>query len=107
MNLTYTDDDVRRDLVLLDSEKGKELGLTSDRFYENSYLWIVEEENTLFLSLLMSKEEHKGYVLNILNKGKERGYTMKACTVSSRMDNILKKFGFISKGGYMIYKPKK
>lgn len=92
MRILYTQQDIDNGLIILDSEIGKELGFTSDRFQENSFLWL--EDNKLFLSLIFSKEEHKGYVLNLLNKAKEKGYNMCACTVSERMDNILKKFGF-------------
>lgn len=92
MRLKKTKNADRIGFIELDSEMGKELGLTSDRFDEFSYLWL--KDNTLYLSSLISKQEHQGYVLNILNKAKEKGYDMEACVVSARMRNILAKFGF-------------
>ena len=92
MNIQFTPDDIRRGCILLDSEKGKELGLTSDRFEEGSYLWL--KDKTLYLSMLISKKEHQGYVLDILNKAQKKGYDMECVPISRRMIDILMKFGF-------------
>lgn len=89
----FNPEDEKRGLIRVDSEKGKQLGLTSDRFTEDSYLWL--EGNTLYLSLLTSKKEHQGYVLNIMNKAKTMGYDMICCPVSERMKMILSRFGFL------------
>jgi hypothetical protein len=92
-------------LIRVDSEKGKQLGLTSDRFTEDSYLWL--EGNTLWLSLLTSKKEHKGYVLNIMNKAKAAGYDMLCYPVSVRMKMILSRFGFVITEEGWLYKNEK
>jgi hypothetical protein len=38
MRILYTQQDIDNGLIILDSEIGKELGLTSDSFQENSFL---------------------------------------------------------------------
>ena len=105
-NLIYNQQDMDNGLVLVDSDFGKDIGLTSDKFYDGSYLWYRKEENTLWLSMLMSKEEHRGYVLNILRVAHNREYNMKAVPVSRRMFTILDRFGFKfdASDGSMIYR---
>ena len=61
--LIYTQEDIDNGLILPDSDMGKQLGLTSDKFYDGSYLWYRKENNTLYLSMLMSRHEHQGNVL--------------------------------------------
>ena len=92
MKIHYTEEDIANGLILVDSETGIEFGLTSDKFSEDSYLWL--KNNTLHLSNIISKEEHKGHVLNIMNKAKEKGLNMVCLPVSARMRFILEKFGF-------------
>lgn len=92
--IIYTQKDIKNGLILPDSDTGKQLGLTSDKFYDGSYLWYSKEKNILYLSMLMSRQEHKGNVLAILNAAKAKDYKMVACSVSIRMTQILFKFGF-------------
>lgn len=101
----FTAEQEKRGLIRVDSEKGKQLGLTSDRFTEDSYLWL--EGNTLWLSLLTSKKEHQGYVLNILNNAKAAGYDMDCWPISVRMKMILSRFGFVITEDGWFYKNKK
>ena len=101
----FTAEQEKLGLIRVDSEKGKQLGLTSDRFTKDSYLWL--EGNTLWLSLLTSKKEHQGYVLNILNNAKNMGYDMVCCPVSIRMCMILSRFGFLITGIDWLYKNEK
>lgn len=101
----FTAEQEKRGLIRVDSEKGKQLGLTSDRFTEDSYLWL--EGNTLWLSLLTGKKEHQGYVLNILNNAKAKGYDMACCPVSVRMQMILSRFGFVIREDGWFYKNEK
>ena len=89
-------------LIRVDSKKGKRLGLTSDRFTEDSYLWL--EGDTLWLSLLISKKEHQGYVLNILNTARAKGYDIACRPVSVRMKMILSRFGFVITEDGWLYK---
>jgi hypothetical protein len=101
----FTAEQEKRGLIRVDSEKGKQLGLTSDRFTEDSYLWL--EGNTLWLSLLTSKKEHQGYVLNIMNNAKAAGYDMLCYSVSVRMNMILSRFGFVITEIGWLYKNEK
>lgn len=101
----FTAEQEKLGLIRVDSEKGKQLGLTSDRFTEDSYLWL--EGNTLWLSLLTSKKEHQGYVLNIMNNAKAAGYDMLCYPVSVRMEMILSRFGFVITEDGWLYKNEK
>ena len=103
--LIYTQEDIDNGLILPDSDMGKQLGLTSDKFYDGSYLWYRKENNTLYLSMLMSRHEHQGNVLAILQAAKSRCYNMEACSVSIRMTQILLRFGFRRDPvtGYMVF----
>lgn len=91
--IQFTTEQEQQGLIRTDSEQGRQLGLTSDRFTNDSYLWLVG--NTLHLSLLTSKNEHQGYVLNILNNAKAKGYDMRCYPISPRMCMILSRFGFL------------
>ena len=98
----FTAEQEKLGLIRVDSKKGKQLGLTSDRFTEDSYLWL--EGNMLHLSLLTSKKEHQGYVLNILNSAKAAGYDMLCYPISVRMKMILSRFGFVITEEGWLYK---
>ena len=102
MRINFTQEAIDKGCIMVDSEKGKEFGLTSDRFTEDSYLWL--EGNTLYLSNIISKEEGKGHVLHILQTAKERGLDMACVPVSFRMEYILMRFGFKNKGDEWTYK---
>lgn len=99
--MNYTDEDIKRGLILNGSEKGVEYGLTSDRFTDDSYLWL--DGNTLWISLVVSRREGCGYVRNIIDIAKSKGHTIMCVPVSSRMVGILEKNGFIQQGEYYVY----
>jgi hypothetical protein len=42
-------------MIVLDSDFGKEIGFTSGKFYEMSYLWL--DEDRVIVSVIFSKEE--------------------------------------------------
>lgn len=94
MALQYTEEDIRKGLILPDSDFGNKLMFIGDRFHDGSYLWYDKDENTLYLSMLMSKQERRGYVLELLQNARAFGYHMKAVSVSLRMTKILSRFGF-------------
>ena len=100
----YTQKAIKRGLIPCCSEIGKQYGLTSERFTEDSYLWL--EGNTLWISLLISKKEGNGYVRNIIDIAKSKGHTIKCMPVSARMVDILVKNGFVVNGDFFVYKPK-
>lgn len=99
--MNYTDEDIKRGLIINGSEKGREYGLTLDRFTEDSYLWL--EDNTLWISFVISRMEGKGHVRNIIDIAKSKGHTIKCLPVSSRMVDILVKNGFKSQGEFYIF----
>lgn len=102
MKLNYSKKDIRNGLIPCDSKIGKRYGLTSDRFTEDSYLWLTD--NTLWISMLISRKEGHGYVRNIIDIAKKKGHKIMCMPVSSRMIEILEKNGFILKGDYYIWK---
>ena len=100
----FNPEDEKRGLIRVDSEKGKQLGLTSDRSTEDSYLWL--DGDTLWLSMLISKQEHKGHVHKIMKKAVAKGYNLGCVPVSARMEHILRKFGFEQKDDFWYYNNK-
>ena len=67
-----------------DSEKGKELGFTSDKF--SGWLW--EEGKYMWISFIVSKQEHQGNLKNLFDKIEEQGYTILVPTPFPRMEMI-------------------
>lgn len=76
----------------LDSVAGKELGFTSDRFQEASWLWKMG--NTIWISFIFAKKQRKGYFSNLLKKCWEKGFMVKVPTPSKQMLIICLKKGF-------------
>ena len=82
-------------IIELDSEKGRELGLTSDKFHNGTYLW--KKGDRVYISFIMSnaKEEGKGNVSKLFNRIEELGYKVAVPTQMGKMPLILIKKGFI------------
>jgi hypothetical protein len=78
--------------ITIDSEFGKKLDFTSNKFTKYSYLWI--KDNYIYVSFIESVESNKGYFSNLIKKIRENGYGVKVPVPMSRMEMILKKKGF-------------
>ena len=77
--------------IELDSEWGKKLGFTSDKF--SGYLW--KREEYVFISFIESLNQGEGNLSALFNKIQELGYGIKVPTPFARMKAIIKKKGFI------------
>ena len=85
-------------LIEVDSDFGKIIGFTSDKFDSDSYLYLDKKHFAIWISLIISKEEHKGNLLNLLNNLKSLKFNIIIPTSSNRMLTISKKFGFTDLG---------
>ena len=84
------------DFITVDSELGKHIGFTSDKFSKNSYLFRNKSERVIILSLIVSLHEHQGNFLTLLQNIAEKNYAIVTpCCVNKRLERILLKFGFI------------
>lgn len=78
--------DMKDGIIELDTDRGKELGFTSDKY--GGYLW--KQGNYIMLSMINSK----GYLLNLFNAIKKKGYGVKVPTPLGRMEKIVQLKGF-------------
>lgn len=83
-------------IISLDSDKGKEIGFTSDLF--NGYLW--EKGKSIYISVIESRVEGKGHLSKLFQLILEKGYTIKVPTALPRMEAICKRKGFKLKHEY-------
>ena len=84
---------MKNGIIEVDSKEGKRLGFTSNKFYADSYLWV--EDDTIFISMMISKEEGKGYFTGLL-KNIERIFSKIIVPIpSNKMFDILRKRGFV------------
>ena len=77
-------------IIEIDSERGKQLGFTSDRFHADSYLW--DDDGRVMVSFIHSKakESFKALVDAILAEGK----AVAVPTPLPRMEQIVRKNGY-------------
>ena len=75
----------------LDSKFGKKIGFTSDKF-NSSWLWKID--NYIYISMIISNKENKGYVTTLFNNILKEGYGVKVPTPFSKMVSICVKHGF-------------
>lgn len=78
-------------LIALDSEKGIELGFTSQRFGSMSYLW--EKDGAIIISFIMSLR--RGNFRNLVHTILSKGYRVEIPTPLGRMRQIVEKCGYV------------
>ncbi len=76
-------------IIILDSDRGKEFGFTSDKF--NGWLW--KAGNEISISFIESREQGKGNLKTLFDKIIEMGFTICVPTPFARMEMICKKYG--------------
>ena len=79
-------------IIILDTVEAKELGFTSDKFMDGSYLW--KKEGYIFISFIQSREQRKGYLSALFDTILSKGYGIKVPNPSALMEDILIKKGF-------------
>jgi hypothetical protein len=82
-------------IIKIDSEYGKYIGFTSDKFEVCSYLWGFPSFNGIMISLIISKEKGKGYFKNLIKNLEQAGITFRIPTPSNEMIRIGKKQGWV------------
>jgi len=99
-------------IVEIDSEFGKTIGFTSDKFSGDSYLW--REGTRIMMSLIFSKNEGQGNLSALFEGIEAQGLIVAVPTPLGRMGAILKKKGFVmhleenEMGAYEVWqKPEK
>jgi hypothetical protein len=76
-------------LIVLDKN---DLGFTSDKFDDNSYLW--ERDGAIYISFISSLYEGEGNVRKLFQTILEKGYVLKVPTPLGRMNHIVRDNGF-------------
>ena len=79
-------------MIELDSEVGKKLGFTSDKFSKDSYLWF--HGGHIWISVITSKYKRKGYLSELIGKIRDEGYSIKVPNPSIDLEAILVHCGF-------------
>jgi len=77
-------------MIALDSERGQQLGFTSDRFGFGSYLWESDGRITVSFIASRAKGNFKGLVDAILGEGRE----VAVPTPLPQMERIVRKCGY-------------
>jgi len=77
-------------IIKLDSELGRELGFTSDKFEG----WLWKNGNDIWISFIESKHKGRGDLSRLFETILEKGYTIKVPTPVDKMKLILIKKGF-------------
>ena len=77
-------------IIDLDSEKGKDLGFTSDKF--EGYLW--KHGRYIYISFIISKQQGEGNLSQLFTNIESKGYGIKVPTPFARMTQILLTHGF-------------
>ena len=77
-------------IITLDSERGKQLGFTSDLF--DGYLW--KKDGSIVLSFIISKKPNQGNLSRLIDKILAEGYDCHVPTPFARMESILRKKNF-------------
>ncbi len=73
-------------IINLDSDRGKQFGFTSDKYFG----WLWKKGDYIIISFI----ESKGYLLNLFNAILKAGYGIKVPTPFARMQKILELKGF-------------
>jgi len=81
---------MRNGIIELDSQFGKEIGFTSDKFV-GSYLWRIGKY--IWISMIISRQEKQGNVRTLMDKINEKGFLLKVPTPSTRMQHICEERG--------------
>ena len=84
---------MKNGMIALDSDSGKELGFTSDRFKNGSYLW--KDGNDIIVSFIWSQA--KGNFKNLVDAIKGKNMTVVIPTPLGRMQDIVIKNGYTHK----------
>ena len=77
-------------IINLDSDRGKSIGFTSDKFM--GYLWKTGEH--IIITVINSLEPNKGHLKALFTTIEAQGYKIKVPTPFANMTEILIRMGF-------------
>ena len=77
-------------LIEMDTERGKVIGFTSDKFLKGSYLWL--KDGFVYISFIASKAE--GNLRQLFQNITSKGYGIKVPNPFPKMEAICKHYGF-------------
>lgn len=77
-------------IIHLDTDRGKQFGFTSDKFYG----WLWKRGNYIIISFIESLYEGQGNLSALFNNILGKNYGIKVPTPFARMEKILKLKGF-------------
>lgn len=80
-------------IIKVDSDFGKKIGFTSDKYWRDSYLWL--QGSRVMISLIFSKQEGQGNLSALFKNIESNGFRIAVPTPFARMESILKKKGFV------------
>lgn len=80
-------------IILVDTERGKEIGFTSDRFSGDSYLWV--DGDRILISLIFSRHPGSGHLSELFRAIEGKGFRIAVPTPFNHMQVILRKKGFL------------
>lgn len=77
--------------INLDSEFGKQIGFTSDKF--NGWCWVID--NKFYISFIESRHQGQGNLRALIKNVTDLGYQVCVPTPFARMRHILERLGFM------------
>lgn len=80
---------MKNGIIILDSDRAKELGFTSDKF--GGWLWKKDDE--IMISFIESHNQGKGNLKTLFDKIIEMGFSICVPTPFARMEMICNKYG--------------
>jgi hypothetical protein len=81
-------------IIQVDTDRGKQIGFTSDKFEPDSYLW--KDGERILISIIFSKEEGKGNLSALFAAIEDLGLRVAVPTPFAHMQAILEHKGFVS-----------
>ena len=81
-------------MIAVDSDKGKGFGFTSDKWEDDSYLWMDEANRRVLLSLVIARYPGKGALTDLIKSIEVLGLKVAVPCPLAQMKAILRKWDF-------------
>ena len=76
-------------IIIVDTDRAKEFGFTSDKFYK-AVSYLFKEKNRILISAIVSVQEGKGYFKELVKNIVDKGYQVAVPTPLPKMEAILR-----------------
>lgn len=90
--IAKSEEDAKTNRIIPDSPFAKEIGFTSEKFDEESYLW--KNGDFITVCFIISKQEGKGNLSRLFKAINAKGFKVEVPTPFANMELILKTHGF-------------